>query len=111
MPGTIIRVIVALMMLVGIVLLISKKTRYGGKAVISDAIGITAFFAVIEVFVSHIGWNAQGWILLAEAAAVILAAAIAICAIWGRLKAGAVWIPLVSAFVLCCAVSGVYHAC
>lgn len=112
MLGMTIRIIIVLLFMAGLGLLVSGKTRYGGKVVISDAIGITAFFALIEVFCANIGivGNSE-WILLAEFAVVILSAAIVICAIWGYLKLKTVWISLVTALVLCCVIVGVYHVC
>ncbi len=55
MLGAVIRGIIALLVIVGLMLLVSEKTRYGGRALISDAIGITAFLALIEMFCANIG--------------------------------------------------------
>ena len=107
--GATVLIIVLLAAVTGILLLISERTRYCGKAVISDAIGAGALFAVIEVFVSNIGIGTPLWVLLTEFAAVVLTAAVIICAIWGRLKSKAVWIPLAAALLLCCAVAVAWH--
>jgi len=101
--------LIVIAILIGVLLLISDGTRYCGKAVISDAVGVGAFFALIEVFVSNIGIGTPLWVLLAEFATVVLTAAVIICAVWGRLKSKAVWMPLAVALILCCTAVVVWY--
>ena len=86
-----------------------EKTRPLGKGIMADAAGIAALLASVMVFVANIGIGTPLWVLLAELAAVILSGAIIICAVWGGLGSKAVWVPLVTALVLCCVTVGIYH--